>query len=56
MDGDRLVHVQKWNSKETTFVREIKDGKMVTVRLFTAVFSNLFLYKSALLSFQPYDK
>ncbi|KAG1963458.1 fatty acid binding protein 7, brain, b [Pimephales promelas] len=30
MDGDRLVHVQKWNSKETTFVREIKDGKMVT--------------------------
>ncbi|XP_067274781.1 fatty acid binding protein 7, brain, b [Pseudorasbora parva] len=29
MDGDQLVHVQKWDGKETTFVREIKDGKMV---------------------------
>lgn len=35
MDGDQLVHVQKWDGKETTFVREIKDGKMVMVRLFT---------------------
>uniref|UniRef100_A0A8D2IWF2 Fatty acid binding protein 7 n=1 Tax=Varanus komodoensis TaxID=61221 RepID=A0A8D2IWF2_VARKO len=29
MDGDKLVHVQKWDGKETSFVREIKDGKMV---------------------------
>lgn len=32
MDGDKLVHVQKWDGKETKFVREIKDGKMVMVR------------------------
>lgn len=31
MDGDNLVQVQKWDGKETTFVREIKDGKMVMV-------------------------
>ncbi len=35
MDGDQLVHVQKWDGKETTHVREIKDGNMVMVRLFT---------------------
>uniref|UniRef100_A0A8C2FT06 Fatty acid binding protein 7, brain, b n=1 Tax=Cyprinus carpio TaxID=7962 RepID=A0A8C2FT06_CYPCA len=35
LDGDQLVHVQKWDGKETIFVREIKDGKMVMVRLFT---------------------
>ncbi|XP_051732197.1 fatty acid binding protein 7, brain, b [Ctenopharyngodon idella] len=29
MDGDQLVHVQKWDGKETTFVREIKDGEML---------------------------
>ncbi|KAF4099774.1 fatty acid binding protein 7, brain, b [Onychostoma macrolepis] len=29
MDGDQLVHVQKWDGNETTHVREIKDGKMV---------------------------
>lgn len=32
MEGDKLVHVQKWDGKETKFVREIKDGKMVMVR------------------------
>uniref|UniRef100_A0AAR2LS05 Cytosolic fatty-acid binding proteins domain-containing protein n=1 Tax=Pygocentrus nattereri TaxID=42514 RepID=A0AAR2LS05_PYGNA len=31
LDGDNLVHVQKWDGKETKFVREIKDGKMVMV-------------------------
>ncbi|XP_047716154.1 fatty acid-binding protein, brain isoform X1 [Prionailurus viverrinus] len=31
LDGDKLVHVQKWDGKETNFVREIKDGKMVMV-------------------------
>uniref|UniRef100_A0A8C1GG36 Fatty acid binding protein 7, brain, b n=1 Tax=Cyprinus carpio TaxID=7962 RepID=A0A8C1GG36_CYPCA len=35
LDGDQLVHVQKWDGKETIFVREIKDGKMLMVRLFT---------------------
>uniref|UniRef100_A0A3Q4BKV8 Cellular retinoic acid-binding protein 1 n=1 Tax=Mola mola TaxID=94237 RepID=A0A3Q4BKV8_MOLML len=28
LEGDKLVHVQKWDGKETKFVREIKDGKM----------------------------
>ncbi|XP_012361615.1 fatty acid-binding protein, brain isoform X1 [Nomascus leucogenys] len=31
LDGDKLVHIQKWDGKETNFVREIKDGKMVMV-------------------------
>lgn len=31
MEGDKLVHVQKWDGKETKFVREIKDGKLVMV-------------------------
>ncbi|ELR60417.1 Fatty acid-binding protein, brain, partial [Bos mutus] len=31
LDGDKLVHVQKWDGKETNFVREIKDGKMIMV-------------------------
>ncbi|XP_072822410.1 fatty acid-binding protein, brain isoform X2 [Vicugna pacos] len=34
LDGDRLVHVQKWDGKETNFVREIKDGKMVMTLTF----------------------
>lgn len=33
MEGEKLVHMQKWDGKETKFVREIKDGKMVMVRL-----------------------
>ena len=33
MEGDKFVHVQKWDDKETRFVREIKDGKMVMVSL-----------------------
>lgn len=32
MEGDKFVQVQKWDGKETRFVREIKDGKMVMVR------------------------
>lgn len=33
VEGNKLVQVQKWNDKETKFVREIKeDGKMVMVR------------------------
>lgn len=33
LDGEKLVHVQKWDGKETNFVREIKDGKMVMVSI-----------------------
>lgn len=32
LEGDKLVHVQKWDGKETKFVREIKDGKLIMVR------------------------
>ncbi|XP_064191615.1 fatty acid binding protein 7, brain, a [Anguilla rostrata] len=34
LEGDKLVHVQKWDGKETKFVREIKDGKMVMTLTF----------------------
>uniref|UniRef100_A0A3B4Y841 Cellular retinoic acid-binding protein 1 n=1 Tax=Seriola lalandi dorsalis TaxID=1841481 RepID=A0A3B4Y841_SERLL len=34
MEGDKLVQVQKWDGKETKFVREIKDGKMVMTLTF----------------------
>ncbi|XP_004630353.1 fatty acid-binding protein, brain [Octodon degus] len=34
LDGDKLVHIQKWDGKETKFVREIKDGKMVMTLTF----------------------
>uniref|UniRef100_A0A8C1HKJ1 Fatty acid binding protein 7, brain, b n=1 Tax=Cyprinus carpio carpio TaxID=630221 RepID=A0A8C1HKJ1_CYPCA len=44
MDGDQLVHVQKWDGKETTHVREIKDGMMVIVRFFTVVYKNPSLF------------
>uniref|UniRef100_A0A3B5MBS9 Cellular retinoic acid-binding protein 1 n=1 Tax=Xiphophorus couchianus TaxID=32473 RepID=A0A3B5MBS9_9TELE len=28
MEGDKLVHTQKWDGKETRLIREIKNGKM----------------------------
>ncbi|XP_004577149.2 fatty acid-binding protein, heart-like [Ochotona princeps] len=28
LDGDKLVHVQKWDGQETTLVRELSDGKL----------------------------
>ncbi|XP_032403507.1 fatty acid-binding protein, brain-like [Xiphophorus hellerii] len=31
MEGDKLVHTQKWDGKETRLIREIKNGKMVMV-------------------------
>lgn len=40
LDEDKLVHLQKWDGKETTFVREIKDGKLVMVRLNKKVYLN----------------
>ncbi|XP_075577974.1 fatty acid-binding protein, heart isoform X2 [Pelecanus crispus] len=29
LDGGKLVHVQKWEGKETLLVRELKDGKLI---------------------------
>ncbi|XP_040830032.1 fatty acid-binding protein, heart isoform X1 [Ochotona curzoniae] len=29
LDGDKLVHVQKWDGQETTLVRELSDGKLI---------------------------
>merc|ERR1739845_36674 len=37
MEGANLVHVQKWDGKETKFVREIKDGKMIMTLTFEGV-------------------
>nr|XP_020469678.1 fatty acid-binding protein, brain-like [Monopterus albus] len=37
MEGDKLVHTQRWDGKETKFVREIKDGKMVMTLTFEGV-------------------
>lgn len=31
LDGGKLVHVQKWDGKETSLVRELKDGKLILV-------------------------
>lgn len=39
LDGDKLIHVQKWDGKETNCVREIKDGKMVVVSPKESAFS-----------------
>ena len=33
LEGDQLIQVQKWDGKETKFVREIKDGKLVMVMI-----------------------
>lgn len=45
MEGDKLVHVQKWDGKETKFVREIKDGKMVMVRRTEAAHTPFIVFK-----------
>ncbi|XP_048682128.1 fatty acid-binding protein, heart isoform X1 [Caretta caretta] len=29
LDGGKLIHVQKWDGKETTLVRELEDGKLI---------------------------
>ncbi|CAM5106611.1 unnamed protein product [Natator depressus] len=29
LDGGKLIHVQKWDGKETTLVRELQDGKLI---------------------------
>ncbi|XP_041831080.1 fatty acid-binding protein, brain-like [Melanotaenia boesemani] len=39
LEGDKLVHVQKWDGKETKIVREIKDDKMVINLTFEDVHS-----------------
>lgn len=40
LDGDKLVHIQKWDGKETKFIREVKDGKLVMVRLILKMYLN----------------
>ncbi|XP_049596943.1 fatty acid-binding protein, brain [Syngnathus scovelli] len=37
MEGDKFVQVQKWDGKETKFVRELKDGKLVMTLTFDGV-------------------
>ncbi|XP_041668694.1 fatty acid-binding protein, brain-like [Cheilinus undulatus] len=37
MEGDTFVHTQRWDGKESRFVREIKDGKMVMTLTFEGV-------------------
>ncbi|XP_061552504.1 fatty acid-binding protein, brain-like [Phycodurus eques] len=37
MEGETFVQVQKWDGKETKFVRELKDGKMVMTLTFEGV-------------------
>ncbi|KAM4772037.1 fatty acid-binding protein, brain [Rhinophrynus dorsalis] len=39
LEGDKLVHVQKWDGKETKFVREINDGKMTMTLTFGDIVS-----------------
>lgn len=48
MDGDKFVHTQKWDGKQTTFVREVKDEKMVMVS-FNSTSCGLHLFKKLLL-------
>ncbi|ROL42370.1 Fatty acid-binding protein, brain [Anabarilius grahami] len=37
LEGESLVHVQRWDGKETKIVREIKDGKMINTLTFEGV-------------------
>ncbi|XP_048064249.1 fatty acid-binding protein, brain-like [Megalobrama amblycephala] len=37
LEGDSLVHVQRWDGKETKIVREIKDDKMINTLTFEGV-------------------
>ncbi len=33
LDGGKLVHVQKWDGKETTLVREVNDNNLILVSI-----------------------
>ncbi|XP_008397974.1 fatty acid-binding protein, brain-like [Poecilia reticulata] len=37
MEGDQLVHTQKWDGKENKITREVKNGKMVLTVTFQGV-------------------
>uniref|UniRef100_A0A670JND3 Fatty acid binding protein 3 n=1 Tax=Podarcis muralis TaxID=64176 RepID=A0A670JND3_PODMU len=39
LDGGKLLHVQKWDGKETSLVRELKDGKLILVSQSTLLFT-----------------
>ncbi|RXM95884.1 Fatty acid-binding protein, heart [Acipenser ruthenus] len=43
LDGGQLVHKQTWDNKETTLVREIKDGKLtLTLTMGTVVSTRIY--------------
>lgn len=56
LDGDKLVHVQKWDGKETNFVREIKDGKMVMVSINLTEHSRTLLTLLTCIYFKLYEQ
>ncbi|XP_027684205.2 fatty acid-binding protein, heart [Chelonia mydas] len=37
LDGGKLIHVQKWDGKETTLVRELEDGKLILTLTMDAI-------------------
>ncbi|XP_051730984.1 fatty acid-binding protein, brain-like [Ctenopharyngodon idella] len=37
LEGESLVHIQRWDDKEAKIVREIKDGKMINTLTFEGV-------------------
>ncbi|XP_048064262.1 fatty acid-binding protein, brain-like [Megalobrama amblycephala] len=37
LEGESLVHIQRWDDKETKIVREIRDGKMINTLTFEGV-------------------
>nr|XP_033811204.1 fatty acid-binding protein, heart-like [Geotrypetes seraphini] len=39
LDGKKLKHVQKWEGKETSLVREIQDGKLILTLIMDDVVS-----------------
>ncbi|XP_059805737.1 fatty acid-binding protein, brain-like [Hypanus sabinus] len=39
LDGKKLTQTQKWDGKQTTLVREVKDGKLILTLTFNDVVS-----------------
>ncbi|XP_054894956.1 fatty acid-binding protein, brain-like [Poeciliopsis prolifica] len=37
VEGDKFVHTQRWDGKETKLIREIRNGKMVMTLTFQGV-------------------
>ncbi|NP_001279795.1 fatty acid-binding protein, heart-like [Callorhinchus milii] len=47
MNNDKMVQVQRWDDKETTLVRELKDGKLILTCTMGDVFSTRYYEKEA---------